>query len=111
MGLFGKMFSKKNKEEVVENVNTEVTGSDLIIAGEVVKEDTFTLTSGETTTTNDNDVVLVQSGVGKVNAARCAVDGNICDSGVSHLVVCAYTIAVTILAVLAFRKNMSSDNR
>ena len=24
MGLFGKMFSKKNKEEVVENVNTEV---------------------------------------------------------------------------------------
>lgn len=38
MGLFGKMFSKKKNEEVVENVNTEVTGSDLIIAGEVVKE-------------------------------------------------------------------------
>lgn len=46
-----------------------------------------------------------------VELARCAVDGNIGDSGVSHLVVCAYTVIVTILAVLSFRKNMSSDNK
>ncbi len=46
-----------------------------------------------------------------VSLARCAVDGNIGDSGVSHLIVGAYTIVVTVLAVLAFRKNMSSDNK
>ena len=38
MGLFGKLFSKKGNEVPVENVNKEVTGNDLIIAGEVVKE-------------------------------------------------------------------------
>lgn len=36
MGLFSKLFSK-NKEEV-KNVNTEVSGTDIIIAGEIVKE-------------------------------------------------------------------------
>lgn len=46
-----------------------------------------------------------------VSLARCAVDGSFGDSGMSHLIVCAYTVAVTVLAVLAFRKNMSSDNR
>ena len=36
MGLFSKLFSK-NKEEV-KNLNTEVSGTDIIIAGEIVKE-------------------------------------------------------------------------
>lgn len=35
MGLF---FKKKKVEEPVENVNTTVTGTDVMIAGEVVKE-------------------------------------------------------------------------
>ena len=38
MGLFGKLFSKNNNEAPVENLNTEVTGNDVIIAGEMVKE-------------------------------------------------------------------------
>lgn len=46
-----------------------------------------------------------------VNLARCAVDGNIADSGISHLIVAGYAVVVNILAVLAFRKNMSSDNK
>ncbi len=37
MGFMAKMFSKKN-EKPVENVNKEVTGNDVIIAGEVVKQ-------------------------------------------------------------------------
>lgn len=38
MGLFGKMFSKNKNNTPVENVNTEVTGNDIIIAGEMIKE-------------------------------------------------------------------------
>lgn len=38
MGLFGKLFSKNKKEAPVENVNKEVTGNDIIIAGEMIKE-------------------------------------------------------------------------
>lgn len=38
MGLFGNIFSKNKNEEPVENVNTEVTGNDIIIAGEMIKE-------------------------------------------------------------------------
>ena len=37
MGLFG-LFSKKKDEVPVENVNKEVTGNDVIIAGEMIKE-------------------------------------------------------------------------
>ncbi len=38
MGLFGKLFSKNKNEVTVENVNTEVTGNDIIVAGEMIKE-------------------------------------------------------------------------
>ena len=38
MGLFGKLFSKNKNEQPVENVNKEVTGNDVIIAGEMIKE-------------------------------------------------------------------------
>lgn len=38
MGLFGKLFSKNKDVAPVENVNTEVTGNDIIIAGEMIKE-------------------------------------------------------------------------
>lgn len=38
MGLFGNLFSKNKNAIPVENVNTEVTGNDIIIAGEMIKE-------------------------------------------------------------------------
>lgn len=38
MGLFGNLFSKNKNATPVENVNTEVTGNDIIIAGEMIKE-------------------------------------------------------------------------
>lgn len=38
MGLFGNLFSKKKNDVPVENVNKEVTGNDVIIAGEMIKE-------------------------------------------------------------------------
>lgn len=38
MGLFGNLFSKNKNVTPVENVNTEVTGNDIIIAGEMIKE-------------------------------------------------------------------------
>ena len=38
MGLLGKIFSKNKDVEIVENVNSEVTGKDIIIAGEKIKE-------------------------------------------------------------------------
>ena len=38
MGLFGKLFSKNKNEQPVENVNKEVTGNDVIIAGEMIKK-------------------------------------------------------------------------
>lgn len=38
MGLFGNLFKKKKNEEPIKNVNTEVTGSDIIIAGKMIKE-------------------------------------------------------------------------
>ena len=46
-----------------------------------------------------------------VNAARCAVDGNAGDGVTSILVVAAYMVVVTVLAIVVFRKNMSSDNK
>lgn len=46
-----------------------------------------------------------------VNAARCAVDGNASDGVTSILVVAAYMAVVTVLAIVVFRKNMSSDNK
>ena len=38
MGLFGNIFKKKKNEEPIKNVNTEVTGNDIIIAGKMIKE-------------------------------------------------------------------------
>ncbi|MBQ2824127.1 MAG: ABC transporter permease [Oscillospiraceae bacterium] len=45
-----------------------------------------------------------------VNAARLAVDGNIGEAGTSMLIVLAYTVAVAVLSVVAFRHNMNKDN-
>ena len=38
MGLFGNLFKKNKNEEPIKNVNTEVTGNDIIIAGKMIKE-------------------------------------------------------------------------
>ncbi len=46
-----------------------------------------------------------------VNAARCAVDGSLGDSVTSILIVATYMAVVTLLAIVVFRRNMSSDNR
>lgn len=38
MGLFSNIFSKNKLNEPIQNLNTEVSGNDIIIAGEMIKE-------------------------------------------------------------------------
>lgn len=45
-----------------------------------------------------------------VTAARLAVDGDLGQSGMNLLIVAAYTIAVVILSIAAFRSNMTNTN-
>ena len=38
MGLFSNIFSKNKSTEPIQNLNSEVSGNDIIIAGEVIKD-------------------------------------------------------------------------
>lgn len=46
-----------------------------------------------------------------VTAARLAVHGDLGKSGMNLLIVAAYTVVVVVLSIVAFRSNMTKDNK